>query len=60
MTTPLSTYDWDVFVPLIGAFNLPKPFLLYFNQSKYLILEPKPPFDAFLVLVLPALSDAEF
>lgn len=28
ITMPLSTYDWDVLVPLIGAFNLPKPFLL--------------------------------
>jgi hypothetical protein len=27
-TTPLSTSDWEVFVPLMGAFSLPKPFLL--------------------------------
>lgn len=36
--------------------------LFYYDVDKsiYLMLEPKPPFEAFFVLVLPARKDAEF
>ena len=56
---PLSTYDWEVFVPLIGALSLPKPFLLIY-RNWYLMLEPNPALEAFFVLVEPALKEAEF
>lgn len=36
------------------------PFYYDVDKRMYLMLEPKPPFEAFFVLVLPARKDAEF
>lgn len=36
------------------------PFYYDVDKAMYLMLEPKPPFEAFFVLVLPARKDAEF